>query len=791
MIKYRFLSVVLLISIFFSPAMAEMKTVNDSILVNLKEVLIYRSLRENSFLGESPVSSTSLSGKKLDMQNADNLRCLAPYIANLYVPDYGSKITSAVYIRGIGSRINTSAVGFYVDNVPYLDKSAFDFEFQDIQRVDVLRGPQGTLYGRNSSGGIIHIHTNSPFANIGTNLRLSYGNYNSKKVQVRHAMLLDPNVALSVSANYNGSDGYVKNQFTGNNAGDWYSAGGRARLSARFNNGWRSDVNVSYDYSNQDGYAYAPYNENELVVSYNDSAFYKRHLLTSGLLIERQTSNTVLSLITGYQLLSDKLGLDQDFTPASLFTLNQDQLQHSVSQEVIFKSAGNRKWEWVNGASGIFKKLFTDSPVRFKADGVTMLEGSINGGIPASLNMKIDMTDQALVIPSDFVENNQTAAIYHQSTYNFDFIKGLSATVGLRFDYDQVYIDYASSAKVNYSYQMARGPMVVKDNLQAKALLEGKKYSDYSELVPKFALQYKLNNGTRVYASATKGFQAGGYNIQLFSDLVQSELQTEMSKQMKGSIKQQFQKYIAMGMPQSQIDVILSRIPEPENIKDIESLISYAPEYSWNYEVGFHSEPVTGMLQIDGAVFYSNIENRQITVFSPNGFGRMMKNAGASLSKGLELSFIAKPFKNFSLSASYGLTEAKFTEYKDSVVVNGEVLELDYKDKYVPMVPKHTLSVGADYKFDLNSKLIDKLTLSAQYNAAGEIYWTTSNNMKQDLYGLLDAQVVLQKEDLIFELWAKNALNSKYNTFYFESMGHSFAQQGRPMQLGATVRYSF
>ena len=68
------------------------------------------------------------------------------------MPDYGSKITSAVYIRGIGSRINTPAVGLYVDNIPYIDKSAFDFNFYDIERIDILRGPQGTLYGRNHDG---------------------------------------------------------------------------------------------------------------------------------------------------------------------------------------------------------------------------------------------------------------------------------------------------------------------------------------------------------------------------------------------------------------------------------------------------------------------------------------------------------------------------------------------------------------------------------------------------------------------------------------------------------------
>ena len=81
-----------------------------------------------------------------------SIKHLTGLVPNFYMPDYGPRLTSAIYIRGIGSRINTPAVGLYVDNVPYLDKSAFDFNTYDIERIDVLRGPQSTLYGRNAMG---------------------------------------------------------------------------------------------------------------------------------------------------------------------------------------------------------------------------------------------------------------------------------------------------------------------------------------------------------------------------------------------------------------------------------------------------------------------------------------------------------------------------------------------------------------------------------------------------------------------------------------------------------------
>ena len=240
---------------------AEQTVRNDSLFVNLNDVLVYKSLRDNAYVGQAPVSSSTLSGSKLESMNAENLKSLAVYVPNLYVPDYGSPLTSAVYIRGIGSRLNTSAVGYYVDNIPYLDKSAFDFEWQDIQWVEVLRGPQGTLYGKNAVGGLVHIHTWSPFDRQGTTFRLSYGSYNDLNVQLSHSRVLNPHLALSVSGNYNQLDGFEKNRYTNKDCGARQSAAVSTKLAYRSDNDWKADLNLHYDYADQQGYAYAPYDE--------------------------------------------------------------------------------------------------------------------------------------------------------------------------------------------------------------------------------------------------------------------------------------------------------------------------------------------------------------------------------------------------------------------------------------------------------------------------------------------------------------------------------------------------
>jgi outer membrane receptor protein involved in Fe transport len=120
--------------------------------VSLDEVVVNAS-RDNSKLKQLPVSVSTINASSIKLNEIDNLNQASGIIPNFFMPEYGSKLTSPVYIRGIGSRINNPSVGMYVDQVPYFEKASFNFDFFDIERIEVLRGPQGTLFGRNSMGG--------------------------------------------------------------------------------------------------------------------------------------------------------------------------------------------------------------------------------------------------------------------------------------------------------------------------------------------------------------------------------------------------------------------------------------------------------------------------------------------------------------------------------------------------------------------------------------------------------------------------------------------------------------
>ncbi len=141
---------------------AQDNTQQDSMKHYKLDEITIKSPKYNRNIFEIPAAATMLPERFIENNKVENLTDISGMVPNFFMPDYGSKLTSPVYIRGVGNRINTPSVGLYVDDVPYFEKSAFNFDFYDIERVEVLRGPQGTLYGRNAMGGLINIITKNP-----------------------------------------------------------------------------------------------------------------------------------------------------------------------------------------------------------------------------------------------------------------------------------------------------------------------------------------------------------------------------------------------------------------------------------------------------------------------------------------------------------------------------------------------------------------------------------------------------------------------------------------------------
>ena len=345
-------------------------------LYNLNAVTIISNPKWVSNLFEFPGSISYLDTEQIDHMNIHSVKDISTLVPNLFIPDYGSKLISSAYIRGIGSRINSPAVGLYVNNIPYLDKSAFDFDFADIAHIEVLKGPQGTLYGRNTMAGLVAIKTLSPLEKQGSKVKLSFGNYNLWGVNASTSQKITDNLAVALNARYRSDEGYFKNQYTHRNSGSTRSGGGRIQIDWRASQRWKLSLTGDYESSDQQGYPYAYYDKAQHKtgdITYNDEASYRRDLLTSGLSAQYIHDRFIFTSTTGYQYLDDDMHLDQDFTPLSIFTLQQKQRMHAVSQEFAIKSHQGKRWEWVGGLFGFYQDIHTQGPVDFKQDGIDLL----------------------------------------------------------------------------------------------------------------------------------------------------------------------------------------------------------------------------------------------------------------------------------------------------------------------------------------------------------------------------------------------------------------------------------
>ena len=763
--------------------------------VQMDEVVIVATPKETRALRELPIASTRLTQSQMRSKQVTGIKSLTSLVPNLFIPDYGSRLTTAVYIRGIGSRINTPAVGLYVDNIPYIDKSAFDFNYSDIEQIEVLRGPQSLLYGRNTMGGLIKVQTKSPFTYQGTDIRLGAATYGDYNASLTHYHRISSRFAFSAGGFYEHGGGFFRNSYKGGERMDRSDAGG-GRLHALFlpMDNLKLDLNVNYEYSDQGGYPYyymgavSPEDEQAGLsdyvgrIAYNDPSGYRRGLLNSGLNIEWQTPAFTVSFITGYQHLNDRMAMDQDFTPRDIFTLIQKQRSNTLSEEIVLKSKPSKRWQWTTGAFGFYQWLKTSAPVLFKRQGIEeLIEGNANAAFPDSPQapqMALSVHNENLLIGGDFSTPQMSAAVYHQSTWNDFLLPGLSVSAGLRLDYEQMWLDYHSASDpMNFGFSFAMGPMRLEDNdMQAVSALMGKMRHDYLQLLPRFSVEYEWRRNNNVYVTVAKGYRSGGYNIQMFSDLVQSQFINVMKQSMEQSESlAPIAEMVSAMMPEAEVDV--------------EGTALYRPEYTWSYEAGTHLSLWQDRLTADLAAFLMNTRDQQVSQFSENGMGRVTRNAGRSRSVGAEVAVAARLTDAFTLNASYGYTYATFRDYQ---TVNDAGEAVDYRGRVVPFIPRHTLNIGGEYVFTLAPrKWFDRIRLNADYNAAERIYWTEENTFSQPFYGMLNGRLSLEKGQGAVALWVRNALDKDYASFYFESMGNRFMQRGRPLQAGVELRCRF
>jgi len=763
---------------------------DSSKVVDLDEVVVVSQPKEQVRLRLQPVSSNVFGSEQMQQLNVRDLSQLSQYVPSFVMPSYGSRLTSSMYVRGIGSRINNPAVGVYYDNIPLMSKSAFNNHFYMLDRVDVLRGPQGTLYGQNTEGGLVRIYSKNPMNYQGTDVRLGIGTGLYSNVEVAHYHRPSEKLAFSVAGFYSGLKGFIDNQNFDKKNDLTNEAGGKLRLIYAPNKKLTFDWTADYQYVNQNGFGYG-----EMIKetgSQGDMEFktkpedpsttimngYKRNMFTTGLNISYNTDKLLFTSTTSYQFLEDLMLMDQDYMAPDYLRLEQRQKMNALTQEFVLRNHDTSRWQHTTGLFGSYQWMRTDAPVYF-GEGITapignaianamknsMIKGMLGrfmaqgmtaeqaqaAAEAAVAKMGVTMTAE-MAVPGLYHTPQMSLGLYHES--NILITDRLKATVGLRLAHDWAKIEYDALAYMN----MTGGTASATATYHLTSHVADNRSKSFTQLLPKFALTYTFDeNIGNIYALVSKGYRAGGYNFQMFSDILQTDLNAHQQDAMRGDY-----------------DVEHSAA----DYDAIEETTQYKPEESWNYELGTHLNLFGGSTHLDLSLYYMQIRNQQLSVMMPgSNYGRIMVNAGKSHSCGVEATLRGSAFDNaFDWGVTYAFTNAKFDEYNT------------YNDNYVPFVPQHTFSAMADYHFG-------NFTIGANVAGQGKTWWDEANTFSQKLYATLGAHADYDFGPVLVSLWGRNITNTNYNTFAIASSAvggtHYFAQKANPIQVGADVRIHF
>lgn len=558
-----------------------------------------------------PSSVTAITNKMIEDFQIEQTSDIFKVTPNVMITKVGPKgvASSFASVRGIASSMGNSPVlGVYVDDVyyPYLDMSLLD-----IEQIEVLRGPQGTLYGRNTEAGVINIITQKPTQEWQSKIGGSYSSYNTREFTASTSgQLIDDLLGFRGTFRYEASDGYFTNKFNDNDKiNNYENYDGRLRFSGTPTSRFKYDLTFDIQDYRSGGYAdFAPIDSANLRKSVNvdyDGYSWKKNYVAAFRGQYDWDDMTLLS-VTSFKKDQSVWDNDTDFGPIDIYRIHATYDTTNISQELRLSSTNESSpFQWLIGGYGYYEEDERGASTRMNLDNM----GMTGMGIATSLNKgTIDTTG---------------AAIFGQGTYTF--FDDLDLTLGLR--YEHLY------RKLDYEMDMgAAGPIFGMDNVS------GTNNKKFDALLPKIALSYRINENIKPYASVSRGFREGGFNIT------------------------------------NQIGT------------------SYDSEFTWNYEIGTKTQWLNNALTLNLAAFWIDWKDRQVEILSPDGSSFYIQNAGKATSKGVELEAMYRVMQGLDLNASFGYTYAKYDDYSPS---EGE----DYAGKFAVDSPRYTARIGATYRF--------------------------------------------------------------------------------------------
>jgi iron complex outermembrane recepter protein len=711
-------------------ALLDLIAVQPALAQVVEEVVVTAQKREEN-LQTTPLSISAMSGdsmEKLGITDFSGVVKASPALA--FSPYPSSSNTLILYIRGQGvsdpMQITADgSVGLYSDGFYIARPQSSTFDLADVERVEVLRGPQGTLYGRNTTGGAVNLISKKPTGDFGFKQNLTFGTRDQFRSLTSINLPEVGGVATKFTLLKSDKDGYVKNIGNGHDFGEEAQQAGRFAL----NWGVTDDITVDYfmemgalestpiyyqnvaleglgpifngfpgSYTNADGPRDKTYREFDLPLSKSD---FEGHGLTVAWDVNKNLS---INSLTGYRELSYRAY--QDYAEAFLigFETDDDIDTHQFSQE--FQFVGTTLDDRLEYLVGLY--YFEEKGAHRQQLDMTIYTPLIGPIAIPPIDIASDRNVSA---------DAKSKAIFAQATWTPDMLDDrLSLTVGGRYTKDE------RSASRRFE--------------QAGFLLEpgGSNDQEFSKFNPSFTANFNWNDDLSTYAKVVTGYKAGG----------SSE---------SGPVG-------SFGM-------------------------TFDPEEVTSYEVGMKSYWWDRRVRLNVAAYYSEFDDMQLAfVVDPtNSAVVQSQNAGSATVQGGEIELLVMPIDDLTFSLDVSLLDASFDEVE---VLPGTVYDRNtngaspyvvgdnIKDIFVmPYSPEKSVALGAEYVFyrfdqgdltaNLNYRWQDEQALTA--NAGGGV--PDYKNYWQPSYGLLDARVTLsvdlpRGDKARIGLWGKNITDKEY-----------------------------
>lgn len=710
-------------------------TPNDT----LADIVVTASRMGETRLQDTPLAVSAIGGDMLSERGITDVQDLKAYVPSLQVSDLSG--FTQLYIRGVGSNIvfvgSDPSTTIHVDGVYMARPLSYFNDFLDVERIEVLRGPQGTLYGRNSVGGTINVVSRKPSEEFTGEVQAQIGTYETYGLKAYvSGPLSSSGIRASLAADISGHDAYRKNVSTGNDIEDGRSRGVRGQLLVPVGNG---EVILRADWSRQSG-ALGQYPKllRPTGVPLDDAILgnYKKvsmdldnHTVTKSyggaidLSLPLGDSVTLHSL-TSYREFRGRIVSDADSSSINMLrTTIGDIRQHQFSQELTFDA-----------------RL---GPVHFVGGGFYFRE---RNNEPLTLNIipaGITLIQRPIVTAESY-------AFFGQA--DITLTDTLSLTAGLRwtkeskhFDLDNYYV-FSSNFDPKIAEQAPR--LVGVPGFSDPYFVNVRRKAD--ALTPKFGINFRPRQGMLIYASATRGFKSGGYDI--------------------------------------------------GTTNAVDAAAGYGPEYLWAYEVGAKTDLLDGKLRANISAFLYDYTDLQVQNFVQAGltFGAITQNAATARVKGVELELMAKPARGLQLFANVSYLDAHYRSYPSAFVT--QFANFDARDKRLNNAPKWSATFGGSYTHDLGNS--GAITAGVDAHVQSTVYFTAANDgvngvtgypEQQGSYGLVNARLAWNSASDLWKvvLSGSNILDREYILGTANYTAAIAGRPGRPRLVTLSVSRKF